>query len=563
MSQENELLSGSGIETPASSSYQALGILNQQSISPEVGDNTPGGSSDPPAPLPPKQDGEESTINLVLAELREIKQQVSEIKEIKQQMSKLDKIELATESLSGKLTGVMDRTSELETAVHSNAARLREYDDQFVTLRATVDKHEESMTTLNSMKEGFSQIETKAVSDMNKLISIQKGQVDSFHATSKKVSENIQAEVDQKISQVQKAHSETLRESNEELSKAIMAEVDKRMAKVARQADFQILKDKAFNSRNNLVVVGLQEDPDKDTHILIKNFFTDSLKLKNVKFDVAYRLGSPSSDSSSSYARPIMVHFPLLPQRNRVWRKRLAVPGDLRVRIHADLPKQLRDDVQALYKVAKAASSTGRYQSASVRDYMLELDDQTFLPSELETLPFDIRPSTLAAPRSETVLAFYSKYAIFSNHHPSIFYVQGKKFHSMEEFLALRRAELAGKPDLIQRASQATDPVQAKFILSALREDNTQQWDEQLEAIVMEGLEAKFRQNSSMRDYLSGTKTLTLGEASTNPRWGVGLPIDDKNILDVTKWSESGNLLGKSLMKLRSALAEESANSTI
>lgn len=508
-------------------------IQGQETAPPGVGDNG--------VPIPPSggSDGSVATpsLELVLQELREIKHQVSEIKDIKQQISKLDTIELTTGSLSDKLSGVMNRTSELETAVRSNAARLREYDDQFSTMQTTLGKHKSSIANLNSIKDDFSATKDRAVSDMNKLISIQKDQVDSFQATSSNLSRNIMKEVDQKLADMQE--------------------------KIQRQADFQALKTQAFNSRNNLVLVGLKEDPNKDTSAVVKDFLDNTLKVNNIKFDVAYRIGSAPSDSSAPYARPVLVHFPLLPHRNKVWKRRSSVPEESeerRVRIHADLPKKLRDDIQALYNVARAANASGKYQSASVQDYSLELDGRFFLPSELEMLPIDIRPSTLAAPRTDSVLVFFSKYAIFSNHHPSIFYIDGQKFHSMEQFLAVRRAQLSGQPSLIQKAAQATDPVQAKYILSALHEDNPQRWDELVEATALEGLEAKFRQNNSMRDYLCNTKNLTIGEASTNTRWGVGLSLDNKDVLDITKWNDSGNLLGRSIMKIRDMLLEESTH---
>lgn len=127
----------------------------------------------------------------------------------------------------------------------------------------------------------------------------------------------------------------------------------------------------------------------------------------------------------------------------------------------------------------------------------------------------------------------------------------------MEQFLAVCRAQLSGKTSLIERASEVVDPVQAKYILSALRQYNVEQWDAQLEVTVMEGLEAKFRQNPPMKDYLCNTGNLSLGEASTNARWGVGMTLEDKDILDVLKWTENGNLLGRSLMKLRSIFTNE------
>lgn len=255
------------------------------------------------------------SIVMVLSELREIKEQVSEIKGIKQQISKLDTIETVTASLSNKIMQVMDRTSEIETAVHSNAARLREYDDQFVSLKATVRKNEKS---LSSVKEELSKTKEKSASDINRLFSLQKEQAESLNITT------------------------------EEASQAILAEVDQRFAKMKRQADFKDLKNQAFNSRNNLILVGLPEDKNKDTSAIVKDFIENTLKIKNAHFDVAYRIGSAPTDPSSSYARPVLVHFPLLPHRNRIWKKRTSVPGDQedqKVRIHADLPKQLRDDV--------------------------------------------------------------------------------------------------------------------------------------------------------------------------------------------------------------------------
>lgn len=466
---------------------------------------------------------ESSSLEIVLAELKDIKQQIS----------KLDRIDKSTGALAEQLLGVVNRTSELETAVVTNAARLREYDDELGSIKTTMGKHGKSIADLKSIKEDFSKSKDKAVSDMNRLVTIQKEQVETFHTNSANLSKIIQAEVDQKL------------------------------AKMERQSQFHFLQNQAFNSRNNLIVSGLAEDPNKDTVALVKDFFVNSLKISRVEIITAYRLGTAPADPTTFYARPILVTFSSLDQRNRVWKKRVTITGetdDQKVRIHADLPKQLRDDVQALYKVAKAAAISNKYSSVRVHDYQLEIDDQVFLPSELELLPFDLRPSTLAMPRSDSALAFFTKYAFFSNHHPSIFVIKGQRFQTMEQFLAVRPSTLSGQQALIDRAKKATDPVQAKYILSALRQDHIQEWDQCIESVVMEGLEAKFRQNPPLKKFLLSTNNLMLGEASTIPRWGVGMGLDDKNLLDVSKWNPTGNLLGRALMNIRSMLAEEFAN---
>lgn len=61
----------------------------------------------------------------------------------------------------------------------------------------------------------------------------------------------------------------------------------------------------------------------------------------------------------------------------------------------------------------------------------------------------------------------------------------------------MKRAELSGKEALITNALHVQDPVQANHILNALHNDHQEQWDSQLDQLVMEGLRAKFTQITS------------------------------------------------------------------
>lgn len=101
-----------------------------------------------------------------------------------------------------------------------------------------------------------------------------------------------------------------------------------------------------------------------------------------------------------------------------------------------------------------------------------------------------IRPSTLAAPKTDTHMVFFSRHAKFSNHYPAMFSIRGQKFGSMEHFLATRRAELSGREDLIEKAKEVQDPIQAKYILNVLHGDHRQEWDDTIIETTMEGLRA-------------------------------------------------------------------------
>lgn len=282
------------------------------------------------------------------------------------------------------------------------------------------------------------------------------------------------------------------------------------------------------------------------------------MKIKNAKVTSSHRLGSqPNTDSN--YNRPIMVKFASWPDRNLIWKQRADIPDnqERKIRIQADLPKILREGIPTLYKVVNAATKTKDYTNVRVHNYQLELDGKPYQISDLEELPPQIRPSTLSESRSDSHLVFFSCHSKLSNHHPSPFTIKGQKFESMEQFLATRRAELSGKEDVIQKAKEARDPIQAKYILNALHGDHQQEWDENIEEIAKEGLRAKFSQNPSLREHLHNTGKLILGEASTNARWGIGMDFNNKEVLDHSKWAMDGNLLGRSLMTIRAELSKK------
>lgn len=258
-----------------------------------------------------------------------------------------------------------------------------------------------------------------------------------------------------------------------------------------------------------------------------------------------------------TYLRPIMIKFRHIWDRNRVWKLRNQIPQteyQQKVKIQADLPKALREDIPTLYKVVKAASTMEEYNTAAVRDFSVVLNGKHYLPKQLETLPFPLRPSSLASKRSEEACAFYSKSCKLLNHHPSPFMINDKPFMNIEHYLAFKRVELSQQQHVVDRALQAKDPIKAKSILNSLREDHVEEWKKSSMGITMEGLRQKFTQNEELGDFLLNTKDLQLGEASTDPCWGVGMTLDDQYILDTTKWKEDSNLLGKALMLIRTEL---------
>lgn len=499
-----------------------------------------------------------------------------ELKAIRARLDTVDKIETTTSSLADLLKSNEERTNKLEglvksnstsikdlksdvksikiefkKSISSNTSQIKDVNTELASLRKTVELQGRALAKLTTLKSDVLKQNKEVKEDlvkqnqvtrddlikknegitvqMNKLLEQQKDQVHSFQNTTQRVEKNILQKTEERI--------------------------EEKVEKVSQDFSFQQLRNQAFDNRHNIIITGLEEESGKNIRTVVTEFFKTLGEEKIAILD-AYRLGPERNDPS--YHRPIKVRFTHLVERNRIWRKRRnlsAEDGSRKAKIQADLPKELRDETGILYRITRAAAKLERFKtSVSISNYAILFNGKEFTTRELEKLPTPIRPTSISNQRSEEAIVFFSKYSALSNHHPSPFTLHGQAFQHMEQYLASRKAQFSGREDLIQRSAQATDPKVAKAILHSLREDHKTEWDQQVEKITIEGLRAKFSQNEHLLHFLKGTENLQIGEASTNPRWGIGLELDNSDVLDLSKWNPTGNLLGRSLMKIRSEL---------
>lgn len=485
-----------------------------------------------------------------------------ELRTIRERVASLEKIEKSTELHTQQLGGIVQRTSTLEKSMDTAKDQIGTLNEEVSTLKELVETQSKTIAQLKHFKEEMDTKNKKTVAEMSQLIKKQQGQVDGFHECTAEFKKQIMGEVEEKIGKVSDEVT-SAREYTTNSKKEILEEVDGKIGKVSNEVKYNSLKSKANYNKDNLVITGLKEDPQKTDFQMASSFFKDSLKIKNLDIDMAYRLGT-LAEEGSSYTRPLVVKLPRASDRRRVWAEKTDITEEdgTFIRIQADLPKRLRDDSLLLNRVAKAASKIPRFKSARVRDYSLVLHGKTYAPNELEQLPLPLRPSTLATPRSTSAIAFFSKHSELSNHYSSRFTLRGIEFHSMEHFLAYRRALLSGQQEVIEKALKVKDPAAAKSILNSLKKNKAEEWKEQAPSIAEEGLRAKFRQDQYLLEFLLETGDLPLGEASRDTFWGVGMTLTHPDVLDVGKWPPEGNLLGRTLAKIRDEMRAPSTTAT-
>ena len=80
-----------------------------------------------------------------------------------------------------------------------------------------------------------------------------------------------------------------------------------------------------------------------------------------------------------------------------------------------------------------------------------------------------------------------------------------------------------------------------------------ERWLRQARVIMKEVATARFSQDAAVAGALQDTGDRTLGEASRDPFWGVGLPLGHPDVLNRAAWSGQ-NTMGAILMEVRSGL---------
>lgn len=379
--------------------------------------------------------------------------------------------------------------------------------------------------------------------------------------------ESALAEMDRRMTEKFSAMEGAMQENNETFKAEVISAAEEKAAEKAKEHK-QELQDEIiqgqYNSRKiNLMIMGIPESEKDDTKELVISFFSKRMSIKQAGVDIAYRLGK----ADSRKPRPVLVKFKEMAHRNRVWfskSKIIREDGDSKAWIQEDLPKAVKNSYRTFYRILKKAKSLGdRFPDAHIKGQSLVIDGKTYGEGDLENLPEVLRPSNLAMMQSDNALIFFGRFSPLSNHHQATFTVNATKFSCMEQYIAWSRATHAGRANLVAKALKPADPIIYKGILNELKANKSnditkaqiaQQWYEQLDGVVNQGLRAKFQQNPTLARFLCSTFPKALGEACPDTRWGIGFTLTDPDALNTNKWPADGNVMGKQLSLIRDEL---------
>jgi ribA/ribD-fused uncharacterized protein len=137
---------------------------------------------------------------------------------------------------------------------------------------------------------------------------------------------------------------------------------------------------------------------------------------------------------------------------------------------------------------------------------------------------------------------------------PVTFVVDGETFASAEHFMMVGKARLFDDEAAAAAILADPDPAAAKKHGRGVRGYDDALWRAAAYDIVVRGNHAKFAQHADLAEFLVGTGTVVLVEASpVDPVWGIGLAADDPRAVTPSTWRGT-NLLGFALVDVRDQL---------
>ena len=228
--------------------------------------------------------------------------------------------------------------------------------------------------------------------------------------------------------------------------------------------------------------------------------------------------------------------------------------------VNEDYPAEIQDRRRVLRPIFNAARRNTKYQGkCRLVDDRLIILGQAYTAApirNLDKLPDDLNPRKLAEREDDETIAFFTRASPFSNFHDAPFHKNGKNYRCVEQYIQAGKAELFDDDRAYNKILNATSPFDMKKEGNHVKNYADHIWKQNAERIAFEGCVAKFEQNELLKEILLNTDCKEILEASKDPFWGVGLSIDDKNILN--KEARQGeNKLGNILMRVRELLRKQ------
>ena len=252
--------------------------------------------------------------------------------------------------------------------------------------------------------------------------------------------------------------------------------------------------------------------------------------------------------------RPVKVKFTDKSNVDHLLKHKKKLPEG--IYIDKEYSKTTEKEQRLLRPVLKAARKMKKYQKkCRMEGSHVVLDGTHYYRENIHTLPPELAADKVTSETNNKVVAFFGELHPLSNFHSCNFDFEGETFHSLEQLIQMKKAELFEDQTARERILNSTDAQDSKEIAMDTANFNKDEWNKAAENLCYEGIHQKFMQNPQLHNWKLETGTKTLVEASYDSVWGKGKPLGSEDTLNPTKWRSIG-ILGRILMKIRDTTYE-------
>ena len=155
--------------------------------------------------------------------------------------------------------------------------------------------------------------------------------------------------------------------------------------------------------------------------------------------------------------------------------------------------------------------------------------------NDIAKLPSEIAAFQSTQKADDQYLAFHGEWCPFSNFHNSPFVIDGKNYHSSEQWIQEQKVILFNDSATAEQILNAETPFECKRLGYQVQGFNMKRWQAEGYDLCLKGIREKFIQNPPLLQMLKSTQPKIIVEAILDKLWGTGIQLHDPDALNPEK----------------------------
>ena len=207
---------------------------------------------------------------------------------------------------------------------------------------------------------------------------------------------------------------------------------------------------------------------------------------------------------------------------------------------------------KTLLPFLRAAKRTSEYKKQSkLEDDKIVLKGQSYDVNMLNQLPEELNVFKVTTRENAETIGYFGEINLLSNFYPATFTHDGVQYISSEQFIQANKAKYFGDHEAYNQIMGSSTSLECKCASRQIRNVDADKWNMVAGDLCQPGMQSKFLQNPPvMETLLQKTGQKTIVECTSDRLWGTGIPLNDPNCLNSSKWINQG-IMGQILEGIR------------